>query len=86
MQPRGPALFDVTPELAAAAALVAEADAIGFTGSTNLTLSNTTMTDSHVIRDTLAAAAIGTYWMETIDGKGAIPWGKDTNYKVCSVE
>ena len=61
-------LIDITDDLAAAAALVAEADAVGKTG--NLT------------RRAITKRATGSYWMGSIDHKGTVPWGNDASYKV----
>ncbi|KAK1911450.1 hypothetical protein P3342_012751 [Pyrenophora teres f. teres] len=61
-------LLDITDDLAAAAALVAEADAVGKAG--NLT------------RRTTTKRATGSYWMGSIDHKGSVPWGGDASYKV----
>jgi hypothetical protein len=30
-----------------------------------------------------AAAASGTFWMETLNRKGTMLWGNDPSYKVC---
>lgn len=78
-----PALLKVKPELAAAAALVAEADAVGLTGNMTFASANSRTGGSRKSDDTGAAtAAAGTFWMEMIDRKGSVPWGKDANYKV----
>ncbi|KAI1810628.1 pectate lyase superfamily protein-domain-containing protein [Poronia punctata] len=61
-----PPLLDITEEIAAAAALVAEADAKAKTG--NFTKR--------------ASAAAGTYWMGSIARKGTVPWGDDPSYVV----
>ncbi|KAM7195859.1 pectin lyase-like protein [Rhypophila sp. PSN 637] len=75
-----PPLFEVTPELAAAAALLAEADALGITGgSTNISFTNSTTPDG-VTRN--APRAVGTFWMEGIARKGTVAWGNDPSYKV----
>ncbi|RFU75893.1 pectin lyase fold virulence factor [Trichoderma arundinaceum] len=61
-----PPLLEITDEIAAAAALVTEAEAEGL-------ISNITRR---------AASASGTYWMEHIDRKGTVPWGNDQGYKI----
>ncbi|KAK0746794.1 pectate lyase superfamily protein-domain-containing protein [Schizothecium vesticola] len=69
-----PPLLKITPEIAAAAALVAEADAVEFAGgSWNL---NATKPAAPVAR------RAGTFWMENIARKGTVPWGDDPSYKV----
>lgn len=75
-----PPLFQVTPELAAAAALVAEADALVMSeNSTSIAVNGTiTAQEKRAIID----RAIGTFWMETIDRKGTVPWGNNATYKV----
>ncbi|KAE9372961.1 glycoside hydrolase family 55 protein [Stipitochalara longipes BDJ] len=62
-----PPLLTITDEIAAAAALVAEADAVS--ASWNVTKKR-------------AAAAGGSYWMQSLARKGTVPWGKDPNYVV----
>lgn len=74
-----PPLFEVTPELAAAAALLAELDAAGGLGANASSPSNTT-------QSVLEARAGGTYWMETIARKGTVPWGDDPSYKVSDIQ
>jgi hypothetical protein len=64
-----PPLLDVTEELAAAAALVAEAQA------TSGLLGNTSIPSDFLVKR-------GTFWMESIARKGTSPWGNDPNYKV----
>lgn len=59
-------LLTITDEIAEAAALVAEADAVG--GAGNVTKR--------------AVAASGTFWMGSIARKGTVPWGDDPDYKV----
>ena len=62
-----PPLFQVTEEIARAAALVAEADAPPPSpGSQNFT----------------RRAAGDPFWMERITRRGTVPWGDDPNYKV----
>jgi hypothetical protein len=68
-----PPLLNVSAELAAAAALVAEADAAGITGESPT--SNTT-------RRTTVAPRAGSFWMEGLARKGTVPWGNDPNYKI----
>ena len=63
-----PPLLEITPEIAAAAALVAEAEAVDGLG--NLT------------KRAVVAPRAGTFWMESIARKGTVPWGDDPNYKV----
>lgn len=59
-------LLQITDQIAEAAALVAEADAVAATG--NVTKR--------------AVAAAGTYWMEALARKGTVPWGDDPEYVV----
>ncbi|KAI1109759.1 glycoside hydrolase family 55 protein [Nemania sp. NC0429] len=59
-------LLKITDEIAEAAALVAEVDAVG--KARNITRR--------------AVAASGTFWMGTIDRKGTVPWGDDPEYKI----
>ncbi|OIW23390.1 pectin lyase-like protein [Coniochaeta ligniaria NRRL 30616] len=59
-------LLEITDEIARAAALVAESDAVAIAGN--------------VTRR--AAAAAGTYWMGSIARRGTVPWGTDATYKV----
>ncbi|KAI0911199.1 glycoside hydrolase family 55 protein [Ustulina deusta] len=61
-----PPLLTITDEIAEAAALVAEADAV--TSAGNVTKR--------------AVAASGTFWMGSIARKGTVPWGDDPDYKV----
>jgi hypothetical protein len=63
-----PPLLEITPEIAAAAALVAEAEAVDELG--NLT------------KRAVVAPRAGTFWMESIARKGTVPWGDDPSYKV----
>ncbi|KAL7624109.1 hypothetical protein AAE478_005666 [Parahypoxylon ruwenzoriense] len=70
-----PLLFEVTPEIAAAAALVAEADA-------DEAVDNLTTAPNRRVTADAAAAAAGAFWMETISRKGTVPWGDDPDYKV----
>lgn len=69
-----PPLLEITDEIAWAAALVAEADAVAPEG-VNLT----SPASSNITR---RAPVRGTYWMETIDRRGTVPWGDDPTYKV----
>ncbi|KAI4613082.1 hypothetical protein J4E83_007493 [Alternaria metachromatica] len=61
-----PPLLNITDSIANAAALVAEADAVGIPG--NLTKR--------------AVPAKGTYWMGSIARKGTVPWGDNATYAV----
>ncbi|KAH9219718.1 pectate lyase superfamily protein-domain-containing protein [Leptodontidium sp. 2 PMI_412] len=61
-----PPLLQITDRIAAAAALVAEADA-------DVAFGNVTKR---------AVAATGTYWMGSLSRKGTVPWGNDPSYKV----
>lgn len=63
-----PPLLQITDEIAAAAALVAEADAVNATGYGNVTRR--------------AVAASGSYWMGSLDRMGTVPWGNNAIYKV----
>jgi len=87
-------LYKVTPQVAAAAALVAEFDARQARGMSNIgknatvpshwnsttvpAPSNSTTEGPHLGR----RAGPGTFWMEHISRKGTVPWGSDPNYKV----
>ncbi|CAK7223423.1 hypothetical protein SBRCBS47491_005203 [Sporothrix bragantina] len=65
-----PPLLAITPDIAAAAALVAEADrAVDIAANAS------------IIHRT-ADAGTDPYWMETISRKGTVPWGNDPSYKV----
>ena len=68
-----PPLLEITPEIAAAAALVAEADAVELAASQNVT------------KKAPVERRAGTFWMETIARKGTSPWGEDKSYKVNDV-
>lgn len=61
-----PPLLKITDQIAEAAALVAEADAVAMT--VNMTKR--------------AVAVSGTYWMESLSRKGTVPWGNDPSYVV----
>lgn len=87
-------LYKVTPQVAAAAALVAEFDARQARGMSNMgknatvanhgnsttvpVPSNSTNEAPRLVR----RAGPGTFWMEHISRKGTVPWGSDPNYKV----
>lgn len=71
--------FVITAEIEAAAALLTEYEASG-SAITNQT-STSRLSTSGRMRISAAAAA-GAFWMETIDRKGTVPWGKDASYKV----
>ncbi len=62
-----PPLLEITDEIAAAAALVAEADAVAAVRSGNVT------------RRQAAPAA---FWMQGLARKGTVPWGNNATYKV----
>lgn len=64
-----PPLFQVTDEIAEAAALVSESESVEM-------VSNDT-------RRQVKVAASGTFWMEHLDRKGTVPWGDDPSYPVC---
>ncbi|KAI1874191.1 uncharacterized protein JN550_002770 [Neoarthrinium moseri] len=66
-----PELLKITPEIAAAAALIAEADTETVTNIEPV--GNSTKRSIH---------ARGSYWMESIARKGTVPWGRDSSYKV----
>ena len=59
-------LLQITDQIAEAAALVAEADAVATTGNATKR----------------AVAAAGTYWMQSLARKGTVPWGNDPEYVV----
>ncbi|KAJ0164375.1 putative glucan endo-1,3-beta-glucosidase [Colletotrichum tanaceti] len=70
-------LLNITSAIAAAAALISEADAAGIAGI---------LAGNFTLRRRVKRAASGTYWMEHLDRKGTVPWGDDPNYKVfCNV-
>lgn len=69
-----PPLLEITDEIADAAALVAEADALALGGNITAAASST--------RSKRQAAS---FWMGQIARKGIVPWGNDPSYKV-SVE
>ncbi|EGO56022.1 hypothetical protein NEUTE1DRAFT_117997 [Neurospora tetrasperma FGSC 2508] len=62
-----PPLLDITDEIAAAAALVAEADSLG--GWKNVT-------------KRAATTSAGTYWMQSLARKGTVPWGDEPDYAI----
>jgi len=59
-------LLQITDQIAEAAALVAEADAVATTGNATKR----------------AVATTGTYWMQSLARKGTVPWGNDPEYVV----
>ena len=61
-----PCLLDITDEIARAAALLSESDALQTAG--NVTIRQ--------------AAEAGTFWMEHLERKGTVPWGDDPDYTV----
>lgn len=65
-------LLNITDEIAAAAALVAEDDA----------RQNRHNVTQKVWKAAAAASQSGSYWMEHIARKGSVPWGDDPSYKV----
>lgn len=69
-------LLEITDEIADAAALVAEADAMAAAGTfRNVTApGNLTMTRRQ--------ASSGTFWMASIARKGIVPWGDNSTYAV----
>lgn len=64
-----PHLLQITPELAAAAALVAEAE-----------IAQGNITGTKVTENTLRKR--DGFWMENIERRGSSPWGDDPNYKI----
>lgn len=58
-------LLNITAEIARAAALVAEAGAQAELNGSSVHISK----------------RAGTFWMESIDRKGTVPWGSDASYK-----
>ncbi|KAL8363406.1 hypothetical protein RB601_009262 [Gaeumannomyces tritici] len=70
-----PPLLDITDEIAAAAALVSEADAVesGLPGNQSYA--------QHARRQ-IQTTASGTFWMESIARRGTVPFGDDPDYKV----
>ncbi|KAL0934896.1 LysM domain-containing protein [Colletotrichum truncatum] len=71
--PPPPPLLEITPELAAAAALVAEAEAL----QAELGTGNGTTPTRRRMRK-----RAGTFWMEHIARRGTVPLGDDPSYKV----
>lgn len=63
-----PPLLEITPEIAAAAALVAEADAVELAGNAT--------------KSAPVERRAGAFWMESIARKGTSPWGSDPSFKV----
>lgn len=61
-----PPLLVITPEIADAAALLAEEDA-----------DTSSFNGSGVVK-----GRAGGFWMEGLSRKGSVPWGKDSSYKV----
>lgn len=67
-----PPLLKITNEIARAAALVAEADALVATHSSSFKTSNVTRRQ----------ASTGTFWMQGLARKGLFPWGDNSTYAV----
>ncbi|RDA88218.1 hypothetical protein CP532_0368 [Ophiocordyceps camponoti-leonardi (nom. inval.)] len=65
-----PPILEITKEIAAAAALVSEAEAKMMGTGTETGTGNFTKRSGT------------TYWMQQIERKGTVPWGDDPNYKV----
>lgn len=63
-----PPLLEITDEIADAAALVAEADALA-AGGNNITVSR-------------RQSGAGSFWMASITRKGIVPWGDNSTYTV----
>ncbi|KAJ0340197.1 hypothetical protein COL922a_003629 [Colletotrichum nupharicola] len=61
-----PPLLNITAEIAAAAALVAEADASAFSGNSTKR----------------SVQKRGTFWMQDISHRGTSPWGDDSSYTI----
>jgi hypothetical protein len=61
-----PPLLNITQEIAMAAALIAEADVAKAFNDTS----------------TRSQKRAGTFWMQDLDRRGAVPWGQDIGYKV----
>ncbi|KAH6845713.1 pectate lyase superfamily protein-domain-containing protein [Chaetomium sp. MPI-CAGE-AT-0009] len=81
-----PPLLEITDEIAWAAALVAEADAVAPPGGVNSGVNSGT---AHSVPSNSTSSGVqrrapvrGTYWMETIARRGTVPWGDDPTYKV----
>lgn len=66
-------LLKITDEIARAAALVAQADAMTSAG---VGFSNQTLTRRQ------SGGGSGTYWMQHLARKGRVPWGSDPSYTV----
>lgn len=71
--------FVITLEIEAAAALLTEYEASGMTLNNQTERGRNSTTGRMRIA---AAAAGGSFWMESIDRKGTVPWGNDASYKV----
>jgi hypothetical protein len=71
-----PPLLEITPEIAATAALISEVEAQNMSA---------TSIAGNLTRREPAAPATGSFWMESIPRKGTVPWGGDASYKVCSM-
>ncbi|KAF6782647.1 LysM domain-containing protein, partial [Colletotrichum sojae] len=73
-----PPLIEITPELAAATALVAEAEAL----QVELGPGNGTATRKRHQQPQKKEKRAGTFWMEHIARRGTVPLGDDASYKV----
>ncbi|KAK4103745.1 glycoside hydrolase family 55 protein [Parathielavia hyrcaniae] len=77
-----PPLLTITDEIAWAAALVAEAEAVAPPGGMNSGTTHPVPSNSSWSGVKRRAPIRGTYWMETIARKGTVPWGDDPAYQV----
>lgn len=69
-----PPLLEITPDIAAAAALVAEADRAAELPANNGA--------NAPVQGRAEDIRVSPYWMENLSRKGSVPWGNDPNYKV----
>ena len=77
-----PPLLEITDEMAWAAALVAEAEAVAPPEGVNLGTTHPVPSNSSSSGVKRRAPVRGTYWMETIARRGTVPWGDDPTYQV----
>lgn len=75
-------LLEITHEIAWAAALVAEAEAVAPPEGVNLGTTHPVPSNSSSSGVKRRVPVRGTYWMETIARRGTVPWGDDPTYQV----
>lgn len=76
-----PSLFDVTPEIAAACALIAEIDAAAQAANGTLHTDYSAIIPGHK-RGVLEGRTASNYWMANLQNLGTQPFGNDTTYQV----